>query len=272
VKEERLRASIVDYVIIEALAATRRGGQRFLCEAPARLHLTDPVVVTELAIDATGWQQLSDQLSRLAAVRDRALLNLIEVGPDLDPLGSGVFLASESAPGGCLADPVQAIDVAGLIEAAANVARAAHALHEAGIAHGAIDAQTIQLTERGAVLGPPPLDAPAGMATRISDWRDVVTMDPDLLRGEAPSRSTDIWSLGATLHGVLSTRPLYPGMDSDEPVTAVQRILFTRPEVDPSIPRPVAETIAACLDPDPGARPSTAEEVADRLLAAKAEL
>jgi serine/threonine protein kinase len=92
-------------------------------------------------------------------------------------------------------------------------------------------------------------------------------MDPDLLCGEAPSRSSDIWSLGATLHLAASERPLFPGIDADEPVTAVQRLLFTRPEIDRDLDPVVAETVAACLDPDPDARPGTAAEVAERLAA-----
>jgi len=90
-------------------------------------------------------------------------------------------------------------------------------------------------------------------------------MDPDLLSGEETSRSSDVWALGATLHTALSDRPLYPGIDKDAAVTAVQRILFTRPDVDPDIPPEVADVIRSCLEPDPAARPATADELADRL-------
>jgi eukaryotic-like serine/threonine-protein kinase len=124
------------------------------------------------------------------------------------------------------------------------------------------------LAERGGALAPPPLDLPAGALIRMADWRDVVTLDPNLLAGEDSSRASDIWSLGATLHMALSDRPLYPGIEADAPVTAVQRILFTRPEVDPDLPPEVADVIRTCLQPDAGVRPSTAGEVADRLQAA----
>jgi hypothetical protein len=60
----------------------------------------------------------------------------------------------------------------------------------------------------------------------------------------------------------MSPKPLYEGMDSDEPVTAVQRILFARPSIDPALPGPLAEVISACLEPDPTKRPQTAAEVA----------
>ena len=99
----------------------------------------------------------------------------------------------------------------------------------------------------------------------MRDWRDVAMLDPALLRGEHPSRSTDIWALAATLHGLLSTHPLYPDIDVDPSVTALQRILFTRPEIDPDLPPDVAATLAACLADDPGERLLAADELADRL-------
>jgi hypothetical protein len=94
-----------------------------------------------------------------------------------------------------------------------------------------------------------------------------VVLDPSLLRGEDPSRSSDIWALATTLHGLLSPRPIYPGIDEDPSVTAVQRILFTRPEVDPALPLGISESLAACLADDPGERVLSADEFADRLSA-----
>ena len=143
-----------------------------------------------------------------------------------------------------------------------------HALHESGIAHGSISAFAIHLTPRGAVLAAPSPDSPEGLVARVGDWRLLETVDPDLLNGDMPSRSSDIWSLGATLHRLLSEQPLHPGIDGDEPVTAVQRVLFTQPEVDPGMPRMLGEVIASCLDADPAARPTTAAVLSELILAA----
>jgi hypothetical protein len=212
---------------------------------------------------------MAERLSRLAAVDSAGLLALFEVGPDLDPAGAGVYLASECAPGGQLADPSPPLGPAGRVSAIATVAEAAHALHEAGIAHGSIGWKSVLITDRGAVLEPPPLDSRPGLVARIGDWRDLVTVSPELLRGESASRSSDIWSLGATLHVVLSERPLYAGIETDAPVTALQRILFNRPEVDPDLPTGLSDAIAACLHHDPGSRPETALDLATELRAAE---
>jgi serine/threonine protein kinase len=224
-------------------------------------------MVTELPVEASGWRELAGTLSRLAGVSSAHLLSLIEVGPDLDPQGAGVYLVSEAAPDGNISDPIEPLDAGGCIRAVAEAARGAHALHESGMAHSSIDRRSIFLSPRGWALGPPALGWPPGAAARISDWRDLLVLDPSLLRGENPSRSSDIWALATTLHGLLSDRPLYPGIDEDPIVTAVQRILFTRPEVDPALPAGIAENLAACLADDPGERLLSADELADRLSA-----
>src|SRR5438270_652326 len=54
--------SIVDYEVLEPWG---EGTGRFVCRPPDRLGWPGPVLVTELAVDAEGWQQLCDQLIRL---------------------------------------------------------------------------------------------------------------------------------------------------------------------------------------------------------------
>jgi serine/threonine protein kinase len=263
-----LRSSVADYRVIEALPPSGTGQARYLCEAPERLELDEPtVMVTELAVDASGWRDLIGNLSRLAGVESPHLLRLIEVGPDLDPAGAGVYLVSESAPGGSIGDPAEPLDMAAHVKAVAEAARGAHVLHECGIAHGAIDRRSIFLTDRGGALGPPIIGGQSGVVTRMQDWRDMEVLDPALMRGEEPSRSTDIWALATTLHSLLSPRPLYADIDADPAVTAVQRVLFTRPDIDPSLPAGIAESLAACLADDPGERILSADEFADRLTA-----
>jgi len=261
-----LRSSVADYQVIRALPSTGAGQSRYLCRPPQRLDQDDGhVMITELGVDAAGWRELASALSRLAAVGYARSLALIEVGPDLDPGGAGVYLASESAPGGSVARPTTPLDPVAQTRAVAEAARGAHALHETGIAHGSIDGRSILLTERGAVLAPPVLGGPPGAVARMTDWRDVVVLDPAILRGEQPTRSSDVWALAATLHGLLSSKPLYPDIDRDPNVTVVQRILFTRPDIDRTLPGGLVETLSACLADDPSDRLLSAEELADRL-------
>ncbi|MGH9115845.1 MAG: hypothetical protein ACRDWW_08455, partial [Acidimicrobiales bacterium] len=129
------------------MPSARHGSTRFVCEPPSRLGFTDrQVMVTEVSVDAAGWRPAVLELSRIAAVETPGLLELIEVGPDVPPTGLGVYLASEAAPLGSLAAPSGPTREADQVRALAGTARAAHALHEAGIAHGAIGPWNIFLT------------------------------------------------------------------------------------------------------------------------------
>jgi hypothetical protein len=224
-------------------------------------------MVTELVVGAEGWPALIEALARFSRVEDDHLIRMIEVGPDLGAATPAVYLASEV--GRELSNPEGTVRESGAraraVTLVGEVARGVHALHEAGVAHGRIDPWSALGTARGGAIWPPPLDDPPGLSARIGDWRSVVCVDPALLRGIAPTRWSDVWSLGALLHGALTDRPLYPGIEDDDPVSALRRVLDTPPEVDPAIPEPLAGTIASCLRPDPSERPPTAEQLAETL-------
>jgi hypothetical protein len=233
-------------------------------------------MVTELALGADRWPALVETLARFSSLDDDHLVRVIEVGPDLDGSPPGVFLATE------LANPMADTVVAGgsppggegsdagmLVRAVRDAAIGVHALHEAGIAHGSVDPHHVARTDRGGVLWPPPLDDPQGLVKRCNDWRSFTTVDPALLAGWPPDRSSDVWSLGALLHLVLSARPLYPGIESDSPPAAVKRVMFSRPQVDQAIAPDLAEVIQSCLLRNPGLRPTGADVVAEAIAACK---
>ena len=270
-----MRSSIADYEVTEVLEGAEGAGTAYRCRPPERMRIpgpegTDPqgpdprvpaaeVMVAELAVDASGWGELTDRLMRTVAIGSAHLLRLLEVGPDLET--GGVFVVSEAPQP---APPAGPMDTRRAVARVESVALGAHALHEAGLAHGDIRPAAVFDTERGPVLGLPRLDRSPGWVVEASSWRDLVTVDPERIGGEAPSRSSDIWALGALLNTLASERPLYPDIDRDEPVTAVQRLLFTRPEVDPALPAAVRDLIEACLAVDPADRPTTAAAVAER--------
>jgi serine/threonine protein kinase len=265
-----LRSSIADYQLLEEWSPSGSARPCFTAEAPARIGATEPVLVWPLDVDAEGWQQLCDHLVRLRGAASDCSLALLEVGPDLET--GRVFLVTEAAPGGLLSDPSSPLTPGDRIRAVAAAARAVHAMHEVGLAHGFIRPENIFLTERGPRLGPPALDRPSGALASPGCAADLHVLDPDTLAGEAPSRASDIWALGATAHLLLTGRGPFPAPDDEAPVLAVQRILFGRPEVDPSLPPALRQVIGSCVAADPADRPSTALEVADSLSEAGSEL
>ena len=262
-----VRELIADYEIREPWG---RSARRYLCRPPARLSREEDVLVTDVSVEPEGRLPLYDLLLRLDMAPDGHLLPMIEAGPD--PETGRVYVATEWPAGGSLAAPASGRepDRARKLEAVETAARGVHALHEVGLAHGAIHAASVLFHRDAAVLDLPRLDVPEGEVLRVEGWRELVAVDPELLRGESPGRSSDIWALGTTLHSVLSDRPLFPGIDGDEAVTAVQRMMFTRPEPDPAIPPALLELIRDCVAPDPADRPGTALAVAERLVDVRA--
>lgn len=249
--------SIADYEVISSWADARR----HVARPPARIGHAGPVLVLELAADGPGWSSLCDDLTRVARLRAPGLLAPIEAGSD--QRGDRPFLVTEMAePAARPTSPV------GAAEAVAGAARAVHSMHEAGLAYGPIAPSALLRAERGLVLDLPPLDAPPGeiVAEATLDWISVA--DSEILGGEPPTRHSDIWALGALLHLLTSERPLYPGIEADETVIALQRVLFTRPVIDPSLPGPLGALIGRCLSPDPADRPPNALWVAEHLEAA----
>jgi serine/threonine protein kinase len=89
-----------------------------------------------------------------------------------------------------------------------------------------------------------------GMAPETS----VEFLDPSLLLGEPPSRATDIWALGATLHRALSGRGLYGELPEHQPLLAIRRVQSSPPTVDPSLTAGESELVLSCLA-TPGIRP-----------------
>ncbi len=86
-----------------------------------------------------------------------------------------------------------------------------------------------------------------------------------MLAGGSPSRLTDVYSLGMTLHRALAGRGMFGDIPADKPMMAMRAVLAGSPKVDPSLGSVEAMLIKACVDPDLSRRPRTALEVAERI-------
>jgi serine/threonine protein kinase len=90
-------------------------------------------------------------------------------------------------------------------------------------------------------------------------------MDPALMRGDRPSRASDVFSLGATVHYALAGEGLYGPLPEDDPMLAMRRVLSRPPVIAAGLDPAATEVIAWATDVDPAARPATALELAERI-------
>lgn len=240
--------------VIADFTVVQRGPAPFLLvETPERLGGEGRQLLIEQTTDA-GLAQVAARMRSIAAVRSEHLVPLVELGQH----GEFTYLAMRAPAAGSLAAPERQLTFAEVLRALADAARGAHALHEHGMTHGAICPGRVLLLEHGAALAPPPFgDGDPAV--------DPTFLDPAALRGEDAGRAGDLHSLGATLHFAAAGHSLYPQADGASAEAARAVVLQSTPQVDPSLPAPVAALVRQCVDPTAPDRPSTTAELAESL-------
>jgi serine/threonine protein kinase len=100
--------------------------------------------------------------------------------------------------------------------------------------------------------------------TSIAPSTSVEFIDPELLQGAVPSRSTDIWALGATINRALSGESLYGELPEGQPLVAIRAVVSGQARVSRRLGDAEAQLIQACLEPTEN-RPPTAAAIAEAL-------
>ncbi|MBA9007077.1 MULTISPECIES: serine/threonine-protein kinase [Thermomonospora] len=254
---------IADYDFIRSLGKGNHG-EFFLAYRPERLPVEDEYVAVKV-VGGTGedaFRRATRELKAFAAVRSPHLVTLYDAGQQ-----AGIFYYSmEYLPGGSLASPAGPRDRADYHRALACAARAAQALHDAGIVHRDINPSNVLLTEDGgklADLGLAQVLAPGVTITGMGALPSVEFTDPAVLRGEPATTAVDVWSLGAVLHWFAAGTGIYGGLPVHDPLLTLRKVLSNAPTVSEDLPPKVADLVRSCLG-DPSTRP-TAAQFAERL-------
>jgi serine/threonine protein kinase len=260
------REWIADYQVVRSLGEHAPSPRTFVAQTPGRLGRVAPQVSLHLIdADPLRFQAAVTHLRAMAAARSANMVGLIEVGRD-DRDDAIAYYVTEYRAEGSLADRPPS-GLGARLRALAQAARGVHDLHEAGLVHGDLGPGSILLGLGSAVVTVPHPPAPQeiGETVMAEPPRRLETIDPAVIRGEGTSRASDLWALGATAQLVLSGQSLHPGLSGDDPLTAVQRVLFEPPAVDFGLPSAYATLISRCLQPNPEDRPGTASELAQSL-------
>jgi eukaryotic-like serine/threonine-protein kinase len=257
---------IADYELVRSLGAGNHG-EFFLARPPARLGASDEFVAVKVLAGPTTedtFRRATRELKAFARVQSPYLVRLLDAGQD----GERFFYAISYFPLGSLAAPARPLERVETLQAVGDAARAADALHEAGIAHRGIKPGNILLTEEGGQLtdlGLAQVLQPGATVTGIGPVGSVEYLDPAILNGEQASRATDIWSLGVTLHRALAGVGVYGELPDNDPLLAIRRVLSTEPALSDRLSAAERELIESALATDPALRPATAAAFAEQV-------
>ena len=256
---------IADYRFIRLLGDGNHG-RVWLAQPPPRLAIeVEHVAVKVLTVRVRDGDhgRVRDELAAYAAVSSPHLVPLYDAGHD----GQLVYATAYQLAG--------ALDVAaaGLtarraVQVVACAARAAHALHEAGVAHRGIKPRNVFVTDEGGMLGDLGLTHLLNRGQTVTGIGPVGAIEylaPEMVSGVAGSRTADVWALGAKLHHALTGASLYPGLLPGDLLASLRHLTTTRPLIDPDLDPATHGIIEACLAPDPADRPQTAAELAEHL-------
>lgn len=258
---------VADYVIVRLLGEGNHG-RYFLARPPARLGLGTDLVALKVfgdPVSEQGYERGVRELRAFAAVASPYLVTVFDA-----VLDEAFAYAMEYFPLGSLGAPARPVTRAQVLTALEHAARAAHALHEAGLAHGDVKPANVLLAEDGggrlSDLGLARFLSPGATLTGMGRASSVEYLDPRLMAGDRPSRRTEVFSLGATVHRALSGTGLYGELPDTQPLLAIRRVMSSAPEVSPQLSAAEADLVRACVADDDTRLP-TALAVAERIAA-----
>lgn len=255
--------TLADYEVVGRIGDGNHGNF-FVARPPARLGIADELVSVKVFaghVTEDAYRRGARELRAFAAVDSPYLATVYDA-----VLDDRFFYAMEHFPLGSLAAPATDLDRDDVLTATEHAALAVHALHEAGMAHGDVKPANVMITGSGSKLsdlGLARVLAEGAALTGMAPETSVAYVDPELLMGAPPSRATDIWGLGATLHHALTGAGLYGDLPAGQPMLAIRTVLKADgPTVSDALAPAEAAVVRRCLAPIQE-RYATALEVAE---------
>jgi branched-chain amino acid transport system substrate-binding protein len=183
------------------------------------------------------------------------------------------FLAMELMTGGALRLPNgQKMPAATVRKVGIEIADALHAAHLAGILHRDVKPDNILLDRVGnyrlADFGIAGVADGTRTGTGLFSGT-IAFLAPEVLLGERATEASDVYSLGATLHTLLSGIPPFARASDSNVAASLNRILHEEPAsvVTVGAPSDLAEAVQRAMAKDPTARFANASEFASALRA-----
>ena len=200
------------------------------------------------------------------------LIDVLDAG-DIDGIG---YLAMRYVPGKSLDDRIQAhgpLPVEDTTRIVGEIASALDALHAAGLVHRDVKPSNILLDdERGALLTDFGLAKRRDYSMLTAPGQMLGTLDyiaPEMLRGEEPGPSADLYALGCVVCECLSGKPPFGGLSMFEVGMAHLGDVPPDPCAERGdAPPSLSEVALRALAKEPSERPPSATVYAEMLLGA----
>jgi eukaryotic-like serine/threonine-protein kinase len=218
------------------------------------------VLRPEFGQDETLVRRFEDEARLIARVQHPNIVSIYSFGKE----GDDTYLISEFVEGltlrDLIADGPLPPEIAVFI--LAQVSNGLHAAHSRGVFHRDIKPENVLISFEGVVKV-----ADFGMASledELSEVRGTLGyMAPEQVLGGPFTRSSDLFSLGATFYEMLAGRPAFPGADASQRFNSIVNadpLPFL--EANPRIPEALTHICRKLLQKTPGERYSDAGALA----------
>ncbi len=246
-------------------------GLYFRARPPARLGIDSDVAIKVLVSDASDhqWHSVAREIRHLERISSPYVVRFFEAGHDRGRL----YFAMEYAVMGTLARPARPLSRWERLRALAHGTRGLQELHGMGVVHRDVKPAKILVHEAGGRLNDLGIAEDNFVSQGAIPTGSIGFMAPEVARGEHATARSDLFSVGATLHLLLTGQGIFPGIPRRDMLAALQHIARTAPSLAdaPDTPR-LLDLARGCLAADPGDRPPDAATVADLMEAALDEV
>lgn len=235
-------------------------------EPAAQRFVLLKVLRPALARDAAAVRRFTTEADLAARIDHPNVVHIYDFGQ----VDGTVYLAAEFVDGldlaALIAEGPLPYELAAWI--AREVARGLAAAHAQGILHRDLKPSNVLLAHDGRVKL-----TDFGMASlvEVDEGRGEVRgtmpyLAPEQVLGEPPSPASDLFALGATLYELLVGQAAFRGADEAALLDAiVNHDPVPRLAADPLVPATLTALVGRLLAKEPGARPVSADAVADAL-------